>query len=45
MYMYMYYICICIYIHYKYTLENATGKARTLIIIDFVDSSNDYPKF
>jgi hypothetical protein len=39
-------ICVCIYIYifYKYKLENATGIARTLII-DFVDSSNDYPKF
>jgi hypothetical protein len=38
-------IYMCIYIDYKYTFENATGKARTLIIIDFVDSSNDYLKF
>jgi hypothetical protein len=48
------YVCVCMYIHkyiyvyvyidHKYILENATGKARSLII-DFVDSSNDYPKF
>jgi hypothetical protein len=37
-------VCVCVYIYYKYILENATGKARSLII-DFVDSSNDYPKF
>jgi putative transposase len=35
---------VCVYIYYRYTLEKATGKARSLII-DFVDSSNDYPKF
>jgi hypothetical protein len=37
-------VYVCVYIYYKYILENATGKARSLII-DFVDSSNDYPKF
>ena len=33
------YICI----DYKYAFENAIG--GTILIIDFVNSSNEYPKF